>query len=387
MSVQYIYNAQIHTMNKHNEVWNNGELILRDGIIEAVGEGLTPPEAAEVLDARGGVITPGLIDAHSHVGMCAEPGNTTDINESSAPFTPLMRAVDAIHPFDPGFADARASGITTVQGGAGSTNPVAGVWSVFKTTGVRADDMIISRESGLKCALGENPKQAFGVRNKVAPYSRMMIAHFITSAFQEGKRLLDAGLCEYEQLAKQGKQAYRPFIQVLQGRMPLRVHAHRADDISAAIAIAQQFQIALSIEHCTEGALIADTLQEAGYPVTLGPFMGPSTKPETKNMNLETPRLLHERGILFAIITDHPYTPIQYLSLCAAEAVKYGLDAGAALRAITITPAMICGVQDAVGSLEPGKDADLVLWSRHPFQTRARTLRTWINGKIVYDQL
>ncbi|MFC4777370.1 amidohydrolase [Paenibacillus sp. GCM10023252] len=382
----HIYNAAIYTANENNEVFEQGELLLDEGRILAIGSHLQIPAHAEKLDAKGGVITPGLIDAHTHVGMCTAPGDTSDINESSVPFTPLMRTVDGINPFDPAFEDARAAGVTTIQCGAGSTNPVAGVWAVLKTVGTIADDMIIRQDSGLKCALGENPKMTYGIRKGTGPFSRMSIAQLIRDAFAEGRKLLEQGTTTFEQLYPSGKHPYLPFIQVLQGQMPLRIHAHRADDIATALRLAKEFDIQLSVEHCTEGLRVTDALKNAGHPVTLGPFMGPSTKHETRNMNLSTPKQLHELGIPISIITDHPYTPIQHLSLCAAEAVKHGLDPLAALRAITIHPATLCGVADRVGSLEPGKDADLVLWSEHPFRTRARVLTTWINGSVVYKR-
>ncbi|WP_163972123.1 amidohydrolase [Oceanobacillus halotolerans] len=378
--MKLIKQATVYTVNNTNQVLENCDILLEDGKIKNIGTNIPTPEGVEVINAEGYVITPGLIDAHTHVGVW------NDANESSHPYTPLMSAVDAINPQDDSFKDARSGGVTTVQTGAGSANAIGGIWSVVKTTGTIVEDMLLRRNSGLKGATGENPKNRYGQVGKRDPYTRMSIANWIRQGFQKAEQALMEGYNELGDLYRQGKEDLAPFIDVLQKKMPLRIHAHRADDIVTAIRIAKEFDINLSIEHCTEGFKVASYIKKSGYPVTVGPFMGQSGKYETRDMNLENPRILNDLGILLAINTDHPVTPIQYLSICAADAVKHGLNEMEALRAITINPAKITGVADRVGSIEQGKDADLVLWTHHPFQTKASVEYTLINGEIVYQK-
>lgn len=376
--MKLIKNATIYTMNVRNEVREDCDVLIVDGKVDEIGSNLSASENTDVIDAKGYILTPGLIDAHTHVGIWE------DGNESSHPYTPLMYAVDAIYPQEYSFKDARLGGVTTVQTGAGSANAIGGVWSVVKTTGDTVEDMLIRERSGLKGAMGENPKNRYGQVGKTDPYTRMSIAKWIRNGFKKAKVALKQGRSDLKSLYNNNEEDLAPFIDVLQGKMPLRIHAHRADDIVTAIRIAKEFDIELTIEHCTEGFKVVDYIKESGYAVTVGPFMGSSGKYETRDMNLENPKILNEAGILLAINTDHPVTPIQYLSVCAADAVAHGLDEMEALRAITINPAIICGVEDRVGSIEVGKDADIVLWSDHPFKTKAQVLYTIIDGNVVY---
>lgn len=382
--MKLIQGVNIYTMNAQNDVIKAGDILIHDGKIVEIGQSLAIPEGAEVIDGNVGIVTPGLIDIHTHVGIWGETtGDPGDGNESSSPFTPLMLAIDAINPQHLSFDDARSGGVTTVQTGAGSGNPIGGVWTIIKTAGETIDEMIIRERSGLKGALGENPK-GFGVRRKKSPYTRMSTANWMRDGFIKAQKALNDGATTLEELCKRDEETLLPFIEVLQGKMPFRLHAHRADDIVTAIRLAKEFNVELSIEHCTEGFKVASFIKEAGYPVTLGPFMGTPTKYETRDTNLESPKILQEQGTLVAIITDHPFVPIQYLYICAAESVKHGMDEMEALRAITINPAKIGGVDQRVGSLEVGKDADFVLWSDHPFKMGARVQSTWIEGKRVF---
>jgi imidazolonepropionase-like amidohydrolase len=383
--MKLIKDVTIYTMNEQNDVIDSGEILIENGRIAQIGKNLSVPKEAEIVEGNGAIVTPGLIDIHTHVGIWGETtGDTGDGNEASSPFTPLMLAIDAINPQHISFDDARSGGVTTVQTGAGSGNPIGGVWTIIKTAGTTIDEMIVRKRSGLKGALGENPKGLYGVRQNKSPYTRMSTADWIRNGFIRAKKAMAEGKTSMEELYQQKEQDLLPFIEVLESKIPFRLHAHRADDIATAIRIAKEFDVDLSIEHCTEGSKIASYVKDSGYPVTLGPFMGAATKYETRDTNLESPKILQEQGALVAIITDHPFVPIQYLSLCAAEAVKYGMNDMEALRSITINPALIGGVADRVGSLEEGKDADLVLWSHHPFKTKARVLTTWVEGNVVY---
>lgn len=389
--MKLLTNVHIYTVNRSNEQVREGYLLINEGKIEAIGqqgdEGYQQyVQLAEVIDGGGAILTPGLIDIHTHVGLWGETtGDTSDGNEASSPYTPVMHAVDAINPQHISFQDARMGGVTTVQTGAGSGNPIAGVWSIVKTKGEVVEDMLLREYSALKGALGENPKGLYGQRQRKSPFTRMSTADWIRKGFRQASILLEEGKTSTEELLKQNRYELWPFIDVLKGKMPLRLHAHRADDIVTAIRIAKEFNVNLSIEHCTEGFKVVDYLAEQPYSVTLGPFMGFATKFETKDMNLANPRILHEKGVHFAIITDHPFVPIQYLHLCAAEAVKHGLDEDTALRSITIHPAQIGGIDARVGSIEVGKDADFVLWQAHPFSLHGKVLSTWINGEKVFS--
>ncbi len=371
-------NATIYTMDEKNTVLKEADLWIESDKIIHVGVHTDIPADASVIDATGYVITPGLIDIHTHVGIWGEVNETNnDANEYSEPYTPLMSAIDGIDIEHFSFSLAREGGVTTVQTGAGSANPIGGVWTIMKTGGDFLEEMLIVEKSGLKGALGENPKNTFGQNYHKTPYTRMSVANIIRKGFQKASQLS----------ATERKQAFAnqtelvPFIEVLEGKMPLHLHAHRADDIATAIRIAKEFHVKLSLEHCTEGHLMLEAIKESGVPVTLGPYMLPAAKYETRNATPEAPKLFHDAGIPFAIMTDHPFIPIQYLNICAAEAVKYGLDEMQALRSITIDAAKLTEIDNRVGSIEKNKDADFVIWSHHPFNSRANVQATYINGK------
>lgn len=373
--------ATTYTMDKENSVMPQADIWVQDAQLVYVGPEKEAPADAVIEMMKGRVITPGLIDIHTHVGIWGEiQEQINDANEYSAPFTPLMEAIDGIDIHHFSFELARQGGVTTVQTGAGSANPIGGIWSILKTGGASLQERLVVQRSGLKGALGENPKNLFGQIYKKAPYTRMAIANLIRSGF---KNALALTALERE-AALEHKTELAPFLEVLEGQMPLRLHCHRADDIATAIRIANEFEVKLCLEHCTEGHLILDAIKESGASVTLGPFMLPSTKYETRLGTPEGPKLFYEAGIPFAIMTDHPFIPIHYLIICAAEAVKYGLDEMAALRSITIEASRLVGLQDRLGSLEAGKEADLAVWSHHPFDSRANVLSTYIEGQAVY---
>lgn len=376
-------NATIYTMNEKNTILEHADLWIKNGKIIKVGVNTDIPEEATVRDLDGLPITPGLIDIHTHVGIWGEINERiNDANEYSEPYTPMMSAIDGIDINHFSFDLARKGGVTTVQTGAGSANPIGGVWTILKTGGNYLEEMLVTRKSGLKGALGENPKNTFGQNYHKKPYTRMSIANIIREGFEKASQLTN----EEKKEALNNYSELSPFIEVLDHQMPLHLHAHRADDIATAIRIAKEFNIQLSLEHCTEGHFMLEAIKKSGAKVTLGPFMLPATKYETRNLTPAAPKLFHEAGIPFAIMTDHPFIPINYLIICAAEAVKYGLDETAALRSITIEAAKLTGIAHRVGSLEEQKDADFVIWSHHPFHAYANVLETYINGENYYSK-
>lgn len=337
---------------------------------------------AELVDLQGAYVTPGLIDIHAHVGTWAEvTEDINDANEYSEPFTPLMHALDSVDIRHFSFQHALEGGVTTVQTGPGSANVIGGIWSILKTAGPTLSSRVLVERSGLKGALGENPKNVFGNQYKRKPMTRMAIAQLLRDGFQRASQLNE------QQQTEQIKQnaELRPFIEVLRGDMPLRLHCHRADDIMTAIRIAKEFNVKLHLEHCTEGYLIVDAVKESGFHATLGPYMLTPSKYETRHSTPAIAAVFKEHNIPFAIMTDHPFVPIQYLKYCATEAIRYGLDEDTALKSITINAAKLVQLDHRIGSLEEGKDADFVVWSHPIFETEAKVLQTYVNGQKYYE--
>lgn len=371
----------------------HGDVLIENGRISAVGKALRVPDNAQTMDCAGRYVLPGFIDAHCHIGMwedgIGEEG--ADGNESSDPITPEMRAIDGINPFDPCFAEARAAGVTTVLTGPGSANVIGGQFVALKTAGRCIDDMILRDPAAMKAALGENPKREY-TEQKATPYTRMAIAALFRKAMVDAReyaRKLELGEEDPEKLPDRDL-ALEALLPVLRRELPVKFHAHRADDILTALRLTREFGLCATIEHCTEGHLIVDLLKEqleelkAG--VILGPLLSERAKIEMKNLTFHSAKLLHDAGIPFALMTDHPVTPIQYLPVCAALCVRDGLDEETALKSITIVAARITGLGDRVGSIEPGKDADIAIFDTHPLDFRAHCVCTFINGQIVYQR-
>lgn len=380
----FIKNGHIKTM-AGAEIENGSILVGDDGKIAAIGADLTVPAGAEVIDAEGRLVTPGCVEGHSHIGLhgSAMRWEGLDINEKSDPVTPHLRSIDAIEPCDEMFALALRGGVTTACTGPGSANPVGGQAVVIKLAGKRVDDMIVKFPAAMKCAFGENPKNCYGQSGGKQPQTRMATAFLIRDLLEKAKRYLEAKEAGKEPNYDAKLEAMIP---VMKGEIPMKAHAHRADDILTSIRIAKEYGVKLTLDHCTEGHLIAEELAAEGYPAFVGPSMCGKSKPELGKKTLETAGVLYKAGVKISIITDAPVTAQERLPLCAGMAAANGLPMEEAWRAITINPAEMLGVADRIGSLEVGKDADIVVWTADPLTViGGEAYVTIVDGKIVYQ--
>lgn len=379
-----IKNGKVLTMA--GEVYEQGDVLIDGDKIKAVGENLDAPEGAQIIDARGMWVMPGIIDAHSHIGMW-EDGigfEGADGNEATDPVTPHLRAIDGINPDDNCFKEAREHGITTVVTGPGSANVIGGQFAAIKTYGRRIDDMIVKEPLALKVAFGENPKRVYNGKGR-APSTRMATAAILRENLvkaQEYKKKLERGKKDPDKMPERDLKM-EILVKVLNREIPIKAHAHRADDILTALRIAKEFNLDITIDHCTEGHRIVDFLLEENAKVIVGPLLSDRSKVELRNMTFKAPGILSKAGVKVAMATDHPVIPQQYLPVCAAIAVKEGMDEMEALKSITINAAEITGIADRVGSLEPGKDADVVVYDGHPLDIRTKTVWVFINGHAV----
>ncbi|MBQ6173034.1 MAG: amidohydrolase [Clostridia bacterium] len=366
----------------------NGQVLIDGGNIAAVGTDLDVPEGTEVFDASGCLVTPGLVDAHTHIGLDEEAirWEGADYNETSDPVTPHMRGIDGINPQDEAFRMALEGGVTAAVTGPGSANVIGGTFVAIKLFGRTADEMVLKDPAAMKAAFGENPKGCYGQQGRKAPVTRMGVAALLRETLAKTKRY-----AEEIEAAEKDTSKTRPYdikleamLPVIRGEIPLKCHAHRADDMLTAIRVAEEFGIRLTLDHCTDGHLIADVLAEKGYPVLVGPSLGNKSKFELKNKTFATPALLHKAGLPVCIITDAPVIPLYYLPLCAGLAVREGLPEDEAWRAITINPARVAGVDSRIGSLEPGKDADIAVFTSDPLHDiQAAARQVFVSGKPV----
>jgi len=369
-----------------------GDIAIEGGRIARVGGEIPPGEGDRVIDVSGCCVTPGLIDAHSHIGLMTSGSRESDHNERSNAITPQMRALDAIWPDDDAFACARSGGITTCVACPGSINLIGGTCAAIKTTGRVVDDMLLKNPIAMKAALGENPKFRYNEEKKT-PRSRMASAALMREALAKaadyGRKLALAETHPEKRPDRDlGLEALQP---VLSGELMMKIHCHRTDDIATAIRICDEFGLRYTLDHVTEGYLIIDALKRAleggCRGIIIGPLIGYNRKLESaRSKRLELPLLLHEAGIPFAICTDFYELPQEFLRDCAAHAVAYGLPEDVALAAITSTPARILGIEDRVGSLKPGMDADIAVFTGNPMDIRSLCRMTIINGEIIYER-
>ena len=370
-------NGRLYTIE--HGVIEQGTVLMDNGKIAAVGTDVIIPADAQVIDVEGRIVTPGFIDAHTHIGIDEEIHQPIgdDCNEMTEPNTAELRAMDAINYRDLSFQDAVEAGITTVMITPGSANVFGGLVAVMKTAGKTYKEMLLNGEAGLKMAFGENPKRVYGEKDKT-PSTRMATMAIARQGFYEAKEYLNKSE-EDREFSLQTEHIAK----ALDGGIPVRAHAHRADDIMTAIRLRDEFNLDLVVEHCTDGHLIVDELKEAGVPVAVGPSLSNRAKVEMENVTFRTPGVLASAGIDVAIITDAPCTPIQYLPICAGMAMREGMTEEDAFKALTIVPAKILKVDDRLGSLTAGKDADVVVWNNHPMEIMGRPEMVFVNGKQI----
>ncbi|MHA1653480.1 MAG: amidohydrolase [Candidatus Thorarchaeota archaeon] len=393
-TVRAIRNAVI--MCPVQGIIENGTIVFDESGIHDVGTEIAIPDGAEVIDADGRYVTPGFIDAHTHQGLFDGSIGWAgqDGNESVNPVTPELRGIDSFNPFEPSLKEVVKGGVTCINTGPGSANVIGGQTFIIKPTGSGiVDEMLVMAPSGLKVALGENPKRVHG-NEKRSPATRMAVAALLRKTLTDGQNYLNEWTAYGEKAREAKKKGEAPpappkknlglevIAMVLKREIPLHAHAHRADDIATIIRIAKEFNIRLVIIHCTEGHKIADFIANAGVPAVVGPTMFWVSKPETRERSFETVVKLVRAGVKVALQTDS-LTPMLHFQLLPMYAVKYGLTKEEAFRCVTMNPAEILGIERRVGSLEPGKDADIVIWSGNPFDFYSKPESVFINGSPV----
>ena len=380
--MKLIKNGTVYTMTQKEPVV--ADILIRDGKIEQIGKDLVVNGVDDVIDATGYRVYPGMIDCHCHIGMFEEAmgfeGN--DANESTDPITPQLRGLDAVNPLDPAFSEAAHAGITTVCTGPGSANVVGGTFVVLKTVGSCVDEMVVKENAAMKCAFGENPKRNYrGKNNNTRMATAAKLRELLFKTNEYSLKLNEAQKDPSRRPAFDMK--LNAMLPVIKGQMPLKAHAHRADDICTAIRIAKEFGLKLTLEHVTDGQLIIPQLKKADVPLAVGPNLVGRSKVELRNMSFETPGVLSKAGLQVSIITDAPVVPQKYLAMSAALAVRSGMDSYEAMKAITINPAKHLGLQDRLGTLEVGKDADMMITDGDPLDLFTTVCKVLINGEVV----
>lgn len=372
-----ISNGLLHTMESDTPI--RADILADKGKIIKIKEKIVPSAGAEVFDAENLNIYPGFIDAHSHIGIAEDKISSQNdtSNENTNPTTPFIRGIDSINPMDSAFHNAVAAGITGVMAGPGSSNAVGGQFAFIKTHGRCVDDMVVLAPAAIKIAFGENPMNCYGLNGNM-PSSRMGIASLIREELFRARLYFSQNQSGNEDFTL---ECYK---ELFEKKIPLKAHAHRTDDILTAIRIAKEFDLELTLDHCTEGHLIAEEIAKSGFPAIVGPSLASRSKDEVSQSDFKTAGILHNAGVKVAITTDHPVSRIQYLPLCAGIAAKEGLGETAALRAITIDAARICKVDHRLGSLKEGKDADIVIFEGNPLEIKSCVKATVINGEIVW---
>lgn len=366
----------------------DGQVLIDGGKIVAVGRDLPAPEGCEIYDAAGCIVTPGLVEGHCHIGVHEESlrweGN--DTNEYSSPITPDMRAIDGINPMDEAFRNALEGGVTTAVTGPGSANVIGGTFVAMKLHGCCVDDMIIRDPVAMKIAFGENPKGAYGNNGRKAPVTRMAVASLLRDTLMKARRYaekVDAAAADPEK-ERPWDQQLEALLPVIRKEIPLKAHAHKAEDTLTALRVAREMDVNITLDHVTEGHLIVEQLAKAGKPVLVGPSMTSKSKAELCNKTFATAGILDRAGLEVSIITDAPVIPLYYLPLSAGLAIRAGMEEEAAWRAITINPAKAAGIDHRVGSLEPGKDADIAVFCGNPLRDiQARAVRVFVDGEAV----
>lgn len=378
-----IKNGTLHTASNADARMRtfSADILIDAGKIQEIGINLSTPDSCDVMDATGLHIFPGFVEAHCHTGLdgTAIGYEGHDYNELNDPVTPQLRAVDGINPLDPAFKEAALAGVTCIATGPGSSNAIGGSFAVIKTVGRRADDMIVKAPAAMKCAFGENPKRCYkdhGISSRMT--NAALIRQVLNKALQYQAKKEAAGDDASKMPAYDDKcEALLP---VLNHEIPLKAHAHQANDFFTALRIAKEFGLDITLDHVTEGHLVADILAQEKVPLAVGPSFGHASKFELQNKSWTTPDVLTKAGCRVSIITDAPVTPLHYLPLCAGLAHKAGLSENDALLAITLNPARHLGVDDRVGTLEEGKDADLVITDGSPLSMETKVHAVYIDG-------
>jgi len=377
-----IIHGRVFTMA--GDTYEDGFVAFENGKITAVGpmDKADLANGEEVFDAEGGCVLPGFVDAHTHIGVLCESINVAAefINEMTDPILPHLRIIDGLNPADTAIAKAAQSGVTTAVICPGSANAIGGQTAAIKLRGDSADHMVFKFPCSLKMALGDNVRWTYGRDRKVSPMTRMGVAMVIREAFAQAR--------DYMERKEAGENVplnvkWEALIPVLKRELPVNIHAHRSDDILTAIRIAKEFNLDMRIIHCTDGRLVGKYMAEAGIPGIVGPALCSSSKQENVNVSMATPASMVRDGVKIALTTDHDVIPLQYLPICAAVAVREGLDPEEALKAITINAAEIAGIDGMVGSLTVGKDADIAVFTGHPFDYLSRVKGVWIDGERI----